>query len=235
MLEHRKRPATPPGGLWGAPPDTQFRGHPLARGGSDGRPLGRVSRFLGASEALDDAPSIAGAPLPNEETGIRDRKCTFCLIQCTNGLTLATTLGLIAGGGNLPARVLVSCRRSGRPVFVIALEDQADAAALELGDVPHAWVRLGAAGKALRLLREAGVRDLLLAGSVRRPSLAALRPDRWTAGFLMRSGAGALGDDGLLSALTGELESRQGISHRGGQQHRAGYPGAEWHPGPDVA
>ena len=50
MLGHRERPATPPEG-------------------SDGRPLGRVSCFLGASGALDDAPSIAGAPLPAEEAG----------------------------------------------------------------------------------------------------------------------------------------------------------------------
>ncbi len=127
------------------------------------------------------------------------------------GQTPVNPLGLVAGGGDLPLRVLEGCRRSGREVFVIALEGQARLAALDLCDVPHAWVRLGAAGKALRLLRGAGVRDVLLAGFVRRPSLAALRPDRWTAGFLLRSGAGALGDNGLLSALTAELENRQGF------------------------
>jgi DUF1009 family protein len=72
--------------------------------------------------------------------------------------------------------------------------------------LPHAWIRLGAAGRGIELLREAGVEELVLAGAVRRPSLAALRPDRWTALFLARVGAAAFGDDGLLRSLVKRLE-----------------------------
>jgi DUF1009 family protein len=72
--------------------------------------------------------------------------------------------------------------------------------------VPHAWCRLGALATAFALLREHGVRHLVLAGGVRRPSLLELRPDWRAAKFLARVGYRALGDDGLLSAFVKELE-----------------------------
>jgi DUF1009 family protein len=113
-------------------------------------------------------------------------------------------LGIVAGGGALPGRIAAACRASGRPHFVLALEGQADEAAL--GGAPDAWIRLGAAGRGIELLREAGVEELVLAGAVRRPSLAALRPDRRTALFLARVGRAAFGDDGLLRAVVKTLE-----------------------------
>ncbi|MEO5335562.1 MAG: UDP-2,3-diacylglucosamine diphosphatase LpxI [Magnetospirillum sp. WYHS-4] len=119
-------------------------------------------------------------------------------------------LGILAGGGDLPARLIDACRRSGRPYYVIAFEGQCDPASV--AGAPHAWVRLGAAGTTLKLLRDAGVAELVMAGGIRRPSLAALRPDAWAAKFLLKSGAMALGDDGLLKALIRELEQAEGFS-----------------------
>lgn len=119
------------------------------------------------------------------------------------------TLGILAGGGDLPARLIEACRRAGRAVFVVAFEGQCDPATVS--GVPHAWVRLGAAGRTLRHLKEAGAVDLVMAGAIRRPSLAALRPDAWAAKFLLKTGAMALGDDGLLRALIRELEASEGF------------------------
>jgi DUF1009 family protein len=62
----------------------------------------------------------------------------------------------------------------------------------------------------LALLRENNVSELVLAGGIRRPSLAALRPDWRAAKLFARIGYRALGDDGLLSAVVGELE-REGF------------------------
>src|ERR1051326_8459124 len=93
---------------------------------------------------------------------------------------------------------------AGRPVFVLALQGEADEATV--ADVPHAWCRIGAAAKALDLLRANSVKDLVLAGGVRRPSLSALLPDWRAAKFFARVGYRALGDDGLLSAIVKELE-----------------------------
>lgn len=117
-------------------------------------------------------------------------------------------LGIIAGSGSLPGRILESCRTAGRDVFVLALEGEADRATVEA--VPHAWCRLGGAAAGLDRLRARGVGELVLAGGVSRPSLAALRPDWRAAKFLARVGYRALGDDGLLSAIVKELE-REGF------------------------
>ncbi len=124
-------------------------------------------------------------------------------------------LGIIAGSGGLLRRLLDSCRAAGREVFVLALEGEADPATVET--VPHAWCRIGGAAAGLDLLRASGVSELVLAGGVRRPSLAALRPDWRAAKFLARVGYRALGDDGLLAAVVRELE-REGFRVVGAEQ-----------------
>jgi DUF1009 family protein len=124
-------------------------------------------------------------------------------------------LGVIAGGGGLPRQVIESCRAAGRDVFVLALQGAADRVTVER--VPHAWCRIGAAATALDLLRANAVTELVLAGGVRRPSLAALRPDWRAAKFFARVGYRALGDDGLLSAVVKELE-REGFRVIGADQ-----------------
>lgn len=118
-------------------------------------------------------------------------------------------LGIVAGGGGLPARLIAACRAAGRPFFVIALEGQADPALPQ--DTLHAWVRLGAAGEAIARLHAEKCQDLVFVGTVRRPSLADLRPDGWTAWFLARTGTAAMGDDSLLSALVRTLEHDEGF------------------------
>jgi UDP-2,3-diacylglucosamine hydrolase len=114
-------------------------------------------------------------------------------------------LGIIAGGGDLPRQIVAACRRGGRPYFVVALEGQGAEGWLD-PSVPHAVHRMGAAGGILDRLRFEGVTDIVMAGSVRRPSLNELRPDWRAAGFFARLGLKALGDDGLLRAVTGLLE-----------------------------
>ena len=117
-------------------------------------------------------------------------------------------LGIIAGGGGLPRRIIESCLAAGRAVFVLALDGEADQAVVEA--VPHAWCRIGNAASGFDLLRANGVSELVLAGGVRRPTLTALRPDWRAAKFLARVGYRTLGDDGLLSAVVKELE-REGF------------------------
>jgi len=117
---------------------------------------------------------------------------------------MAAKIGIVAGSGTLPRRLIESCQASGREVFVLALDGEAEPEAV--AGVPHAWCRLGAAGKGLDLLRANEVRELVLAGGVRRPSIASLRPDWRAAKFFARVGRRVLGDDGLLSAVVKELE-----------------------------
>lgn len=113
-------------------------------------------------------------------------------------------LGILAGGGDLPARLVEVARAAGRDVFVVAFEGHT--AVATVAGVPHLWSRLGAAGTILRRLRDEGVREVVFAGPVRRPSLAEIMPDWRAASVLARIGARALGDDGLLRAIAGTLE-----------------------------
>src|SRR5258708_37506784 len=124
-------------------------------------------------------------------------------------------LGIIAGSGGLPRRVIDSCRTAGREVFVLALEGAAERSTVE--GVPRAWCRIGGAATGLDLLRAHAVGELVLAGGVHRPSLASLRPDWRAAKFFARVGYRALGDDGLLSAIVKEVEA-EGFRVRGAHQ-----------------
>ena len=48
-------------------------------------------------------------------------------------------LGIIAGSGVLPRRLIEACRANGRGAFVLALTGHADADLVEGG--PHGWCR----------------------------------------------------------------------------------------------
>ena len=118
-------------------------------------------------------------------------------------------LGILSGGGALPARIIKTCEDIGRDVFVLAFEDQTDPETVD--GTSHAWVRLGAAGDAIDLLHNAGVKDVVMAGAIRRPTLAALRPDFRAARLFAKLGVAMLGDDKLLSAVVRELEEQEGF------------------------
>ncbi len=120
---------------------------------------------------------------------------------------MAGKLGILAGSGELPLRLIEACRAQDRPYFVLAFEGSCDPATL--AGQPHQFMRLGAGGSGLKILRENGVAELVLAGGVRRPSLTALRPDWRTTRFFLKIGMRALtdfGDDRLFRAIITELE-----------------------------
>lgn len=109
-------------------------------------------------------------------------------------------LGILAGGGTLPARAAAAAQAGGREVFVVALEGHADPALLQ--DWPGEVIRIGAAGRILQALRRHHCQDVLMIGPVRRPSLVELRPDLEGARILARVGRAIFaGDDRLLSAI----------------------------------
>jgi len=113
---------------------------------------------------------------------------------------MTNVLGILAGGGPLPGQVASAALAAGREVFVLGFEDYAEPAVIS--GYRHAYARLGAVGKILSLLRENQVRDLVLIGPVKRPSLLDLRPDAEGAKLIARIGRAAFkGDDGLLAAV----------------------------------
>lgn len=115
------------------------------------------------------------------------------------------TLGILAGGGDLPLQVARAARDAGRPVFAVVISGWGDPG--PWAGLPHAVERLGAAGRIVSLLRGARVRQVVLTGRAKRPSVAALRPDAFGVRVVARIGAAfLLGDDGLLRAVARVLE-----------------------------
>lgn len=113
-------------------------------------------------------------------------------------------LGIIAGGGGLPKKLIDACKRDQRPFFVLGFKGQTDKDTLSGSE--HAWTKLGATNEAVAILKSHGVDTLVMAGNIRRPSIAEMKPDFRTLQVLTRLGIAALGDDRLLKEVASELE-----------------------------
>ena len=117
-------------------------------------------------------------------------------------------LGIIAGGGELPLAVADAVLWGGRDVFILALVGAADPG---VEQYPHAWNSLGEVGRAIQLLRDHGVDEVLLAGKVARPRFSEVKLDFKGARVLPRVLAAARrGDDALLKCMV-ELFEDEGF------------------------
>lgn len=124
-------------------------------------------------------------------------------------------LCIIAGGGSAPRVVIDVCRQQSRDYFVVCLEGQADVATAE--NSPHTWLPLGAAAKLKDLIAEKDIKELLMIGRVRRPSLFELKPDWFALKTVTKIGMNMLGDDDLLRGIGKTLEEDMGVRVIGAQ------------------
>ena len=85
-----------------------------------------------------------------------------------------TPLGLIAGNGMLPYRIIENLRQSGRTVFALGISSEV---AEEISGNMDAWVGIGQLELARDLMQQAGVRDVVIVGGVQRPNLTKLELD----------------------------------------------------------
>ncbi|MCA3376206.1 MAG: UDP-2,3-diacylglucosamine diphosphatase LpxI [Roseomonas sp.] len=127
---------------------------------------------------------------------------------------------MIAGGGALPLRVVQAASALGRPVHIVVLEGHGDPAAY--AGLSHVTLRWGLAAQMLSWLKQHGVREVVLAGNVARPSLLSLRPDAASMKLLGRIGRAAFnGDDSILRAVMKVL-GEEGFEVVGAQALLAG-------------
>ncbi len=124
---------------------------------------------------------------------------------------LPEKLGIVAGGGTLPEKLITYCKSKGTDVFVIGIEGHVVPETLAHSD--HAVMRIGTAGQMIKTFQEKGYKNLVIIGSVRRPKLSEMRPDLKTIGFFAKLGLKALGDDGLLKAVRADLERDGFVLH----------------------
>ena len=111
------------------------------------------------------------------------------------------TLGIIAGGGELPRAIAQSVSAQGRKVHVLAIKGSADED--WPSTYPHAWIGIGEWGHAVKFLKEAGVTEMLLVGRVDRPNWSEIKVD--AKGLLMLPAviaAARNGDDALLKVAS---------------------------------
>jgi hypothetical protein len=120
-----------------------------------------------------------------------------------------SALGLIAGTGRFPLDVADAARRLGRRVFAIAFHSHTDPR-IETRAAAVTWLHPGEVGAAIEALREAGIRDAVMAGKVPKTALHsgadALRLDAEAREIL--AGVPARGDGSILAALADHLERR---------------------------
>jgi UDP-2,3-diacylglucosamine hydrolase len=115
------------------------------------------------------------------------------------------TLGLIAGGGELPRAVAEAVRAAGRDVFVVPLVGSVNENWIK--DFPHEFLSPGEPGRIIKALRGAGAADVLLAGRVDRPKFSEMKLDAKGMLLLPKAIAAAKkGDDALLRFIVGICE-----------------------------
>lgn len=127
-------------------------------------------------------------------------------ISDENMETKQKKLGIIAGGGILPQILIKYCQQTNREYFVLAIENNADKTIFN-DDIPHKWIRIGQAGTGFKLFHEQNIEEVVMIGTIHRPTLSDLVPDLRTAAFFARIGFKSIGDDGILRALVKEIES----------------------------
>ena len=116
-----------------------------------------------------------------------------------------TKLGLVAGGGALPIRVVQSCIDCGAPYFIIRLAGMADE---ELEAFDGEVCSIGEAGKIIRHLKENECDAVAMCGLVARPDFSALSLDWRGAAIMPRIVAAAgKGDGAILSVLVDTFEA----------------------------
>jgi len=115
-------------------------------------------------------------------------------------------LAIICGAGSLPFAVAEAARRQGRAVVLFGLKGWADPA--RTAAYPNHWIRYGELGRFCRIARREGCRDVVLIGSLVRPTLWQIWPDLVALRVMpqvIRMLRG--GDDHLLSGIMRILEN----------------------------
>jgi UDP-2,3-diacylglucosamine hydrolase len=122
---------------------------------------------------------------------------------------VSSPVGLIAAGGAMPFAVADSLAARGIDAVLFALRGACDPE--RVARFRHHWISVGQLGRAVKLFRAEGCRDLVFIGSLVRPALSEIRLDWGTLrvlGQVLASFRG--GDDHLLSGI-GRILERDGF------------------------
>jgi UDP-2,3-diacylglucosamine hydrolase len=122
---------------------------------------------------------------------------------------LTSPVGVIAGGGVMPFAVADSLQARGISAVIFALKGTCDPA--QVARFRHHWISVGQFGKATKLLRSEGCRDLIFIGTLARPALSDIRLDWGTLRVMGRVVAAFRGGDNHLLSGVGRLFEQDGF------------------------
>jgi hypothetical protein len=99
---------------------------------------------------------------------------------------MAEKIGLIAGGGSFPLLFAAEARKAGREVFIVALNGITPKE-IEQYAAQIKWFRLGNVGGPISFLRESGVKQALMVGSIQHVNIfGGVIPDMRAAKLLLK-------------------------------------------------
>jgi DUF1009 family protein len=122
---------------------------------------------------------------------------------------ISSPVGVIAGGGAMPFAVADSLAAHGISPVLFALKGACDPVRAE--KFRHHWISVGQVGRATRLFREEGCRDLIFIGSLVRPALSEIRLDLGTLRVLPHVMSAFRGGDNHLLSGVGRILETQGF------------------------
>ncbi|WP_341756241.1 LpxI family protein [Candidatus Tisiphia endosymbiont of Nemotelus nigrinus] len=118
-----------------------------------------------------------------------------------------SVLGIIAGNGSLPISLAESFIKQGGQCYIAALEGEADTALYK--NFTHQFFKVGMVRPIIEYFRKYDVKNIILAGGVKRPNFKAIKVDLMGSRLLARIlKQKFLGDDKLLSIVTDFLEEK---------------------------
>jgi UDP-2,3-diacylglucosamine hydrolase len=135
------------------------------------------------------------------------RKVDLSIALHSNFSNPFSIVGIIAGNGLLPISLAESFITQGGQCYIAALEGEADPTLYK--DLTHQFFKIGMVKPIIEYFRKYDVKNIILAGGVKRPNLKAIKVDLMGSRLLARIlKQKFLGDDKLLSIVTDFLEEK---------------------------
>lgn len=121
-------------------------------------------------------------------------------------------LGIIAGGGDIPAQLIHACNDLNVQPVVVGLEGFATPTIN-----PDLWARIGTGERIVQFFKHEKVNDVVFIGSVTKPNIFNLWPDFKTFIFFLKVWIRSFGDSKILDCARNELK-KYGLSVRGAHE-----------------
>lgn len=125
----------------------------------------------------------------------------------------AKEIGLIAGGGAVPALLVRTWLARGLTPIIISLDDSQTQVLSALSGCIVVPCSVGQAGKMVSTFHYHNVRDIVLMGTIRRPNFWTLRTDVLGLKIILQVLFKHMGDNRLLTFMRGQLEAHGFVVH----------------------